>query len=65
MNTSTKRKGCIMMLDWVVIFLVLALVAAFFGFGGVAAQATGIAQILFGIFLILLVVSLVMRVLRK
>ena len=36
-----------MMLDWVVIFLILALVAAFFGFGGVAAQASGIAQILF------------------
>lgn len=38
-------------------FLVLALIAAIFGFGGIAAGATEIARILFGLFLILFVVS--------
>ena len=35
------------MLYWALMFLVVALVAAMFGFGGIASTATGIAQILF------------------
>lgn len=54
-------KGVPMLLDWVVIFLILALVAAIFGFGGFATQFAGIAQILFGLFLILFVISLIYR----
>lgn len=53
------------MLRWVLIFLVVAIIAAVFGFGGVAAQATGIAKILFYIFLILFVVSLMMSLIRR
>lgn len=48
------------MLSWSITFLVIALIAAVFGFGGIAASAAGIAKILFFIFLILFVVSLVM-----
>lgn len=40
------------MLRWALIFLVVALVAAFFGFTDVAAASAGIAKILFAIFLI-------------
>ncbi len=47
------------MLRWALIFLVVALVAAFLGFGGVAAGATEIAKMLFFVFLILFVVSLI------
>lgn len=47
------------MLGWVLLFLVLALVAAAFGFVGVAGLAVGIAQILFVVFLVLLLVSLI------
>ena len=47
------------MLRWALIFLVIAILAAIFGFGGIAATATGIAQILFYIFLVLFVVSLI------
>jgi uncharacterized membrane protein YtjA (UPF0391 family) len=47
------------MLYWAVVFFVIALVAAFFGFGGVAGTATGIAKLLFIGFLILAVISLV------
>jgi len=48
------------MLYWAMMFLVIALVAALFGFGGIASSATGIAQILFFVFLVMFVVSLVM-----
>jgi len=41
-----------------VVFLVIALIAALFGFGGIYAAATDIARILFFLFLVLFVVSL-------
>jgi uncharacterized membrane protein YtjA (UPF0391 family) len=41
------------MLRWAVVFLVIALVAALFGFTDIAAASAGIAKILFGIFLVL------------
>ncbi|MBP7064765.1 DUF1328 domain-containing protein [Ferrovibrio sp.] len=47
------------MLYWAVVFFILALVAGLFGFGGLAATAGGIAQILFFIFLVLFLISLV------
>ena len=46
------------MLRWALIFLVVALVAAAFGYGGISAEAAGIARILFFVFLVLFVVSL-------
>lgn len=52
------------MLGWALTFLIIALVAALFGFGGIASASTGIAQILFVIFLILFVVTLVARAVR-
>ena len=39
------------MLRWAVIFLVIALVAALFGFTGIATAAAGIAKFLFFLFL--------------
>jgi uncharacterized membrane protein YtjA (UPF0391 family) len=48
-----------LMLRWTVIFLVVAIVAAIFGFGGIAASAAGIAKILFFVFVVLFLVSLV------
>jgi uncharacterized membrane protein YtjA (UPF0391 family) len=47
------------MLGWAITFLVVALIAAVFGFGGIAAASAGIAQILFWIFLVLFLASLV------
>ena len=52
------------MLGWALTFLVIALIAAALGFGGVAGTAAGIAQIIFYIFLVLLVISLVMHFVR-
>lgn len=46
------------MLGWAIGFFVAALVAAVFGFGGIASAFTGIAIILFWVFLGLFVLSL-------
>jgi uncharacterized membrane protein YtjA (UPF0391 family) len=47
------RSGGRTMLYWTLIFLVVALVAGLFGFGGIASASAGIAKILFAIFLVL------------
>jgi uncharacterized membrane protein YtjA (UPF0391 family) len=54
-----------LMLHYTVVFLVIALIAAVFGFGGIAAGAVGIAKILFFIFAILTLISFVMGRSRK
>lgn len=45
------------MLHFAVVFFVIALVTALFGFGGIAAGAVGIAKVLFFVFLVLAVVT--------
>jgi uncharacterized membrane protein YtjA (UPF0391 family) len=52
------------MLYWAAVFLVIALVAALFGFGGIASASAGIAQTLFFVFLILMIISIVMHLVR-
>lgn len=47
------------MLGWVITFLIIALIAAALGFGGLAGTAVGLAKLVFYIFLVLFVVSLV------
>ena len=50
------------MLRMALAFLILALVAAVFGFGGIAVASAGIAKLLFYLFLIVFLVSLVLGV---
>ncbi len=45
------------MLHYSLLFLIVALIAAMFGFGVIASAAAGIAKILFVVFLVLFVVS--------
>jgi uncharacterized membrane protein YtjA (UPF0391 family) len=47
------------MLSWAISFFILALVAAFFGFGGIASSAAGIAKVLLVLFVIGFIVSLI------
>ncbi len=47
------------MLYWTLVFLVVAMVAAVFGFTGIYVAAAEIARILFFIFVVLFIVSLV------
>ena len=48
------------MLYYALVFLVIALVAGLFGFGIISSTAAGIAQILFIVFLVLFLVSLLL-----
>ena len=52
------------MLRWALIFLVVALVAAVLGFTSIAGAAIDVAKILFWIFAVLFVTSLVMHMVR-
>jgi uncharacterized membrane protein YtjA (UPF0391 family) len=46
------------MARWAIIFFIVALIAAVFGFGGIAGEAAWIGQVLLFVFLVLAVVSL-------
>ncbi len=48
------------MLRWAAIFFVLAIVAAVLGFGGIAFASAEIAKLLFYVFLVVFVISLIM-----
>jgi uncharacterized membrane protein YtjA (UPF0391 family) len=45
------------MLRAAVIFLIIAIIAGVFGFGGIASASAGMAKIVFGIFLVLFLIS--------
>ncbi len=53
------------MLNWAITFLVIALIAAVWGFSGIAVAAAGIAKLLFVVFLVLFVVSLATHLGRR
>lgn len=52
------------MLGWALTFLVVALIAALFGFGGIAGAAVGIAKIIFFIAIILFLISAIAGAMR-
>lgn len=53
--TTNKYK---VMLRWSVIFFVIAIIAAIFGFGGIAEGAASIAKVLFFVFLALFIIAI-------
>jgi len=53
------------LLYWAVVFLIVALVAAFLGFGGVAGTAMSGAQLLFWVAIVLFAISAVVGLLRR
>ncbi len=53
------------MIAWVVVFLAIALVAALFGFTGLYAATSAVAQIVFFIFVVLFLVTLITAVARR
>jgi uncharacterized membrane protein YtjA (UPF0391 family) len=67
MATRPAGRGVIMgnLLHYAIVFLVVALVAAAIGFGGVAGVAMEGARLLFWVFIILFLVSLVAGVVRR
>lgn len=53
------------LLHYAIVFLIVALVAAFLGFGGVAGTAMEGARILFWVAIVLFVVSIVAGFIRR
>jgi len=53
------------LLYYAVVFLIVAVVAAFFGFGGVAGTAMAGAKILFWVAIVLFAISLVAGLVRR
>jgi len=47
------------MINWIITFFILAILAAFFGFGGMAASFASVAKLLTAVFIILFLASLV------
>jgi len=60
-----NKSGDKIMLNWALVFLVVALIAAVFGFGGIAIEAAWIAKVLFVVFLVLFLVSLLTGAVRR
>lgn len=52
------------MIALVIFFLIIAVVAAIFGFGGLVAAATDVAIILFWVFLAMFLISLLVEIVR-
>ncbi|MFG1299492.1 DUF1328 domain-containing protein [Xanthobacter sp. V3C-3] len=52
------------MMSWAITFLVVALIAAVLGFGGIAGTAIEIAKIIFFVAIILFLISAVMGLVR-
>jgi uncharacterized membrane protein YtjA (UPF0391 family) len=53
------------MLHYAIVFFVIALIAALFGFGGIAAGAVEIGKLLFFVFLVIAAVTFVIGLMRK
>jgi uncharacterized membrane protein YtjA (UPF0391 family) len=57
--------GGIRMLYWALVFFIISLIAAIFGFTGIATATAGVAKILFFIFLVLFILSLLFGYRRR
>lgn len=53
---TERRLG---MLRWALIFFLLAIIASIFGFAGLSADFVGVARILFFVFIVLFIISLI------
>lgn len=52
------------MLGWAITFLIVAIIAGVFGFGGIASASVGIAQFLFFVFVALFIIAMIARAVR-
>jgi uncharacterized membrane protein YtjA (UPF0391 family) len=59
---ATRLNKELVMLYYAAVFFVIAIIAGIFGFGGIAVGAAEIARILFFIFLVIFLVSLIMGI---
>lgn len=52
------------MISWAITFLVIALIAAVLGFGGIAGTAMSIAQLIFYVAIVLFIISAIVSIVR-
>jgi uncharacterized membrane protein YtjA (UPF0391 family) len=64
-HTLPISVGREMMLRWALVFFVVALIAAVLGFTGIAVAAAGVAKILFFLFVVLFLITLLGHVVRR
>jgi uncharacterized membrane protein YtjA (UPF0391 family) len=64
-ETRRQNTGGRGMLRWALGFFIVALIAALLGFTGISVAAAGIAKILFYLFLILFLITLMGHLLRR
>jgi len=57
-----KKGQAMSLLKWALIFLVVSIIAAVFGFGGIAAASADIARVLFYIFVAIFVILLILGI---
>lgn len=50
--------------SWALTFLIIALISAAFGFGGMASASAGVAQVLFLVFFLLFVGAVLARIVK-
>ncbi|MGA9260440.1 MAG: DUF1328 domain-containing protein [Desulfobacterales bacterium] len=53
------------MLYWALVFFIISIIAAVFGFTGIAVATAGVAKILFFIFVVLLILTLIFGMRRR
>lgn len=53
------------MLHWALTFMIFAVIAALFGFTGLAASSVGLSHLLFNLFLFSFLLALIYRVLHN
>lgn len=53
------------MFGWVVTFLLIGLIAALLGFGGIAGTSFAIAKVIFFVALVLLILSIIFGTVRR
>jgi len=61
---TNYRKECTAMLGWALTFLIIALIAAVLGFGGIAGFAVEIAKIIFFVAIVLFLISALVGLMR-
>ena len=65
MGIRSDHYSEVIMIYWSAAFFIIAIIAAMFGFGGIADGATSIAKVLFFLFLVLFVLSLLTGLFRR
>jgi uncharacterized membrane protein YtjA (UPF0391 family) len=64
-HTQERHMNFSNLLHWAVVFLIVAIVAALLGFGGVAGTAMEGAKIVFWVAIVIAVLSFIFSALRK